>query len=113
MLNSNISDLAEPQYGRGKRIRFFRNGDTHSRCYELFINPNLLRSWNSILAFLTDHIHPDFGAVRKVFQVKTGKSVCCFQELDPNEKYVIGPIKSKLLEIRNGYAQESVDNLIQ
>lgn len=102
MLNNNFNDLAEPHYGRGKRIRFWKNGDPYSTCYKLYINPNLFRSWNSVLAYLTDHINPEFGAVRRVFCLKTGKSVCCFDQLDPNEKYVVGANKSRLHKMKNG-----------
>lgn len=102
MLNSNLNDLAEPQYGRGKRIRFWKNGDPHSICYQMYINPNLFRSWNSILAYLTDYIRPEFGAIRNVFCLNTGKAVCCFDQLDPKEKYVVGANKSRLLKMKNG-----------
>lgn len=105
MLTSNYNDLAEPHFGRAKRIRFWRNGDIYSRCYELYINPNRFRSWNCILTFLTEHINPNFGAVRKVFRLRNGKSVCCFEDLDPNEKYVVGSFKSKLQLVKNGWVE--------
>lgn len=96
------NDLAEPQYGRGKHIRVWVNGDARNECHDVFINPNNLRSWNAILVFLTDYLQPKFGAVRKVFSLETGHSVCCFQDLHPKEKYVVGPLHSKLQTIPHG-----------
>lgn len=112
MLTNNYNHLAEPQYGRGKRIRFWKNGDVYSRCFEVYINPNLFRSWNSVLIYLTDHINPDFGAIRKVFNLTTGKSVCCFEDLNPDQKYIVAPYRSKLQEIKNGYTPDLFNFLL-
>lgn len=101
MLNNSF-DIAEPQCGRGRRLKFWVNGDMYSRCYELHINPNLHRSWNSVLDYLTEHLNPDFGSVQKVFNLRTRKTVCCFADLDPKEKYIVAPFKGKLQDIKHG-----------
>lgn len=100
MLTRNY--LAEPNYGRGKRIRFWKNGDKYNKCYEIYINPNLFRTWNSVLSYLTDIINPEFGNVNKVFHLNTGRSVCCFEDLNSNERYIVGAYNSKLQIIKEG-----------
>ncbi|VEN45428.1 unnamed protein product [Callosobruchus maculatus] len=82
------SKLAEPLYGRSKKIYVFENGDRYSKCFAPVINPKVLKTWRNILQYLTEKITPSFGAIEYLVNLKTMEKITCFEELEVDEKYV-------------------------
>ncbi|KAG5892465.1 hypothetical protein JTB14_017430 [Gonioctena quinquepunctata] len=89
LITQYYKQLAEPKFGRAKRIRVWVNGDHLNPCTDVIINPNFLRTWNSVLRHLTNTLTPSFGAVRKLISLHTKKKVNCFDDVEPGEKYLV------------------------
>nr|CAH7716643.1 unnamed protein product [Callosobruchus chinensis] len=86
------SKLAEPLYGRSKKIYVFENGDRYSKCFPLVINPKVLKTWRNVLQNLTERMTPSFGTIENLVHLKTMEKIKCFEELEVDEKYVaLGP----------------------
>ncbi|CAG9823443.1 unnamed protein product [Phaedon cochleariae] len=112
-LNSHFHLLSEPTFGRAKKIRVWINGDVGNKCFDISLNPNVLRTWNSILQYLTHTIHPPFGAIRKLICLSSRKAVTCFEELEAREKYIAMGINSKLIILKEGYNSPSEQELLK
>nr|CAI5854325.1 unnamed protein product [Callosobruchus analis] len=91
-LNKTSSKLAEPLYGRSKKIYVFENGDRYSKCFASVINPKVFKTWRHILQYLTEKMMPSFGPIENLINLKTLEKITCFEELEIEEKYVaLGP----------------------
>ncbi|XP_060518152.1 uncharacterized protein LOC132696966 isoform X2 [Cylas formicarius] len=102
LLHPNLYKLAEPEFGKTLRILVWLNGDFYSNGHEILLNPKHHRTWNAILAFLTDTTNPSFGAIRKLIHLESNKVVLSFTELLPNAKYIAAG-NEKLKLAKNGY----------
>lgn len=88
MSQKNVNNLAEPEFGRTKKIYIWEHGNLYTKYHEVRINPNHLRTWNSILIYLTNVVTPVFGAIRKLVSIKTKKNISCFKDLENNGRYI-------------------------
>lgn len=93
--------LTEPKFGRSKRIKIWANGD--SQCYEFNINPRNYRSWTAVLLDVTNVIKPNFGAVRKLLALSKMQVIDCFEDLNPDEKYIALGTNCKFKQPPGGY----------
>ncbi|XP_057653908.1 uncharacterized protein LOC130892484 [Diorhabda carinulata] len=105
------SSIAEPKFGRGKKIHVWLNGEAH--CYELTVNPNDFRTWNAILRFFTNSIKPVFGAITRLLALSSMQYIDCFDALDPNERYVALGAACKFKMAPGGYHTSSEKELYQ
>lgn len=102
MITHHIYTLAEPRFGRAKKIRVWKNGDIYNECFDVIINPNILRTWSAVLMYLTRLLKPEFGAVRTLYSLKTKKVIVCFEDLESTDKYIAIGTNSKFKSIKNG-----------
>ncbi|XP_018578541.1 uncharacterized protein LOC108916732 isoform X2 [Anoplophora glabripennis] len=99
----DVKNLAEPEFGRTIKLYIWEHGDIYGKCHEVFINPNQLRTWNSILIYLTNIINPIFGAIRNLVSIKTKKYINCFKDLENSGRYVVLGIGKNVKFTENKY----------
>ncbi|GAU99083.1 hypothetical protein RvY_10128 [Ramazzottius varieornatus] len=97
------SDQPERQsFPTGRRLVVINNGDKLSRGRPVQLNEKKAKTWEGVLADISDKVRPTFGAVKRVFTPTNGTEVKDMAQLEPNGVYVIAGT-DKFQTIPNGY----------
>ena len=97
------SDQPERQsVSTGRRLVVINNGDKLSRGRPVLLNEKKGKTWEGILADITDKVRPSFGQIKRVFTPTKGTEVTEMEHLEPNGVYVISGA-DKFQQIPNGY----------
>eukprot|EP00835_Amoeboradix_gromovi_P001544 NODE_72_length_23514_cov_0.560624.p5 type:complete len:400 gc:universal NODE_72_length_23514_cov_0.560624:3902-5101(+) len=70
-----------------ERCTFYRNGDIHYNGLQVIITHRNFKNWEQLLTYLSQHVHLNGGAIRKVFDMK-GNLIEEIKDFENNQSYV-------------------------
>lgn len=96
----------EMQVASHRTITVFRNGDMNFPG-QLFVVGPQIKSWNYLLDCLTTRVKPPWGAVRRLYNLDTGRRVQNLDDVEDGESYVVARMEQ--LKRVNYHAIEDVE----
>ncbi|CAC5367562.1 EML1_2 [Mytilus coruscus] len=91
---------------KGRRVTFFRNGDTNFRGISISISQNDFRNFETLLVFLNGKI-PTTAGVRYVFSLPDGKEIKSVTEFKHGKAYLASSVKKPNTKLPYGYSRET------
>ncbi|XP_071146996.1 echinoderm microtubule-associated protein-like CG42247 isoform X2 [Mytilus edulis] len=91
---------------KGRRVTFFRNGDTNFRGISISISQNDFRNFETLLVFLNGKI-PTTAGVRYVFSLPDGKEIKSVTEFKHGKAYLASSVKKPNIKLPYGYSRET------
>ena len=71
-----------------KHVTVIKNGDARHQGTKFIVNRKRYRTFESLLADITSHISPSFGAVRQLYTPTSGRKIESIEELDSGGTYI-------------------------
>jgi microtubule-associated protein-like 1/2 len=85
--------LGEPGTHRGKRVTFYRNGDSHYKGLQTSISKKQFGNIESLIIWLNEKI-PTTCGVRYIFSLGTGQQIRDIDDIHVGGKYVVSSSRS-------------------
>lgn len=91
---------------KGRRVTFFRNGDTNFKGIGISISQSDFRNFETLLVFLNGKI-PTTAGVRYVFSLPDGKEIKSVTEFKSGRAYLASSVKKPITNLPYGYSREA------
>lgn len=101
-VSSNKTDDSK----KGRRVTFFRNGDTNFKGIGVSISQNDFRNFETLLVFLNGKI-PTTAGVRYIFSLPDGKEIKSVTEFKSGRAYLASSVKKPVTNLAYGYSREA------